>query len=306
MTAQDVTAALVAHFGGLDHVFAVLDGAQFDNLPQSLVLSDLNSRALYLDRGDNAGDQVVTAPQLVAADTAPALDEVLALVGDAPRAVFWKCPRGGDVLYRHLRGINMIEIPASSLSRDDQAHVREDWIQVLFRHADANAMAQVFVALADAEAARVMGPAEGIVFFPDSHWAGEYPYLCFERAAHWPAPRPGLPRLSPETMDLIAALRTNGLRNWARRDFAAGAMPMSGTEVEAAYARAGQFGFEQKDDIWAFIALERDHGPGFETRRGYEEVALVLNDRTQTAAQRIYYAAEECESAVRGMDGNGM
>lgn len=42
-------------------VFAVLDGAQFDNLPQELLLGDFVSRPLYLDRGDNNPEQIVTA-----------------------------------------------------------------------------------------------------------------------------------------------------------------------------------------------------------------------------------------------------
>ncbi|MEO0866318.1 MAG: hypothetical protein AAFY39_17465, partial [Pseudomonadota bacterium] len=46
-------------------VSCVLDGAQFDHLPNQLADRDLPSRSLYLDRGDNHPQRIITAPQVV-------------------------------------------------------------------------------------------------------------------------------------------------------------------------------------------------------------------------------------------------
>lgn len=46
-------------------VFAALDGAQFDDLPNALFEGDFVHRPLYLDRGNGTSDQLRTAPQLV-------------------------------------------------------------------------------------------------------------------------------------------------------------------------------------------------------------------------------------------------
>lgn len=51
-------------------VFAVLDGPQFHDLPGALFHGDFVSRPLYLDRGDNNPEQVVTAPHMVWLDEA--------------------------------------------------------------------------------------------------------------------------------------------------------------------------------------------------------------------------------------------
>ena len=97
----------------LDHksapVFAVLDGAQFDNLPQELLLGDFVSRPLYLDRGDNNPELIITAPHMVWLDERPekitgrapqdTIPALLALIANRPAAVFWQCPDGADALY---------------------------------------------------------------------------------------------------------------------------------------------------------------------------------------------------------------
>lgn len=101
----------------LDHkaapVFAVLDGAQFDNLPQELMLGGFVSRPLYLDRGDNNPEQIITAPHMVWLDersekvtgrspkeTIPAL---MTLIANRPAAVFWQCTAGAKTPETSLR-----------------------------------------------------------------------------------------------------------------------------------------------------------------------------------------------------------
>lgn len=154
-------------------VFAVLDGAQFDNLPKALFDGDFISRPLYLDRGDNNPEQVITAPHMVTLDertekvTGRSYDEtvkaLLELIDNKPAAVFWQCPEGGDVLYKHLRGINKIMIPKDALPGgpeevDEGSPSDETHAMVLFRHADANVLAQTLYAMAKEEAARFYGP----------------------------------------------------------------------------------------------------------------------------------------------------
>ena len=171
--------------------FAVLDGAQFDDLPAALREGKFVARSLYLDRGENNPDQVVTAPHLVWLDETPVnpglrrpavvVPALMELIGDRPAAVFWQCPTGGEALFRHLRGINMVLFPKDRLTDpvppaeaaaveeeaepDDETHTL-----VLFRHADANVMAQTAPALSPEQAARLHGPATAIAFRPAPEW----------------------------------------------------------------------------------------------------------------------------------------
>ncbi|MFQ6554307.1 DUF4123 domain-containing protein [Aestuariibius insulae] len=155
--------------------FAVLDGAQFDNLPDALREGKFVARSLYLDRGENNPEQVITAPHLVVldetahnpalrppAETVPAL---LDLIKDSPAAVFWKCPAGQEALFKHLRGINMVRLPRTEPGSDEDTHET-----VLFRHADANALVQVAAVLHPPQIARLLGPAETAILFPEPEW----------------------------------------------------------------------------------------------------------------------------------------
>jgi hypothetical protein len=179
-------------------VFAVLDGAQFDDLPMALFDENFVHRSLYLDRGNGTVDQLRTAPQLVWLDRDrgmqrhnadqndgkplfPVLERLLSLVADRPAIVFWVCEAGGEVLYRHLRGINKILLPTDAArgtsdrleplpSNADQPN-DADHEMVLYRHCDANVMAQVLPALTLPNMARVLGPASQILCSPDDHWA---------------------------------------------------------------------------------------------------------------------------------------
>ncbi len=221
-------------------VFAVLDGAHYENLPQQLLLGGFVSRALYLDRGDNDPQRVMTAPHMVWIDErgaaamgrAPArvIPEVLTLVGSSAGAVFWQCPAGGEALYKHLRGINMVMIPRAAAGDDeedpesvdltdadavmpatpeietsDSADSDEDGsgdethTMVLFRHADANVIAQLLPRMAPDEAARFLGPASLVFAAPDPEWREGAPLT--HRAAHPGAiPYRGPLRLSEETL----------------------------------------------------------------------------------------------------------
>lgn len=232
----------MANNAGLKHiilqteqpVFAVLDGAQFDDLPRALFDADFIHKPLYLDRGNGTADQLRTAPQLVWLDrdwhdpdksntgqprptSEKMLSRLLDLVGDRPAAVFWLCEGGGDVLYRHLRTINMILLPTAvnmdrgkSYERDPLAQPSEDAVDadhemVLFRHADSNVMAQVMPSLTYAHMSRVLGPASQILYSADPDWS-EKP-MRVSRADDMPTPAAGPLKLTVEEVREIEARR---------------------------------------------------------------------------------------------------
>lgn len=232
----------------LDHksapVFAVLDGAQFDSLPQELLMGDFISRPLYLDRGDNNPEQIITAPHMVWLDERPekvtgrapqdTIPALLTLIAGRPAAVFWQCPDGADALYRHVRGMNMVMIPKEFAPPADPARLGEgqqtptsSHETVLFRHADANVIAQTLPAMNPAEMARFYGPATHLLFASDPDWANGHNWLQADRSDGLPTPQSGLLSLGSATMDGIkharerrSLLRTAGfLRRTLPPDF---------------------------------------------------------------------------------------
>lgn len=215
----------------LDHdaasVFAVLDGAQFDNLPQELLLGDFVSRPLYLDRGDNNPEQIITAPHMVWLDERPekitgrapkeTIPALMALIANRPAAVFWQCPDGAEALYKHLRGINMVMYPKAALTdyaEPELAETDEEQLEqaldthtlVLFRHADANVIAQTVPALNVDEMARFFGPASCMFFAPDLDWADGREWMQMEKTDGLPKLPLGPLVLSEPTVAAISGL----------------------------------------------------------------------------------------------------
>ena len=222
------------------HLYAVMDGAQFDDLPAELAARGLSFRPLYLDRGESERERA--ALQLVSlgepSGAAGAIDAVLELTASRPATVFWECPAGPDAIYRHLRTINMALIPkgtdadeadgaAASTAETEVIVPRQDGSRyglsaapnagaasvfppasaepeesgseaagethefVLFRHGDANVMAQVLPALNGAQFARLLGPATAISFAPDPKWVAEAGFLAERGLTIYHPPRRG-------------------------------------------------------------------------------------------------------------------
>ena len=193
-------------------LFAVLDGAQFPDLPDTLMRSGLRHRCLYLDRGDNHPERLLTAPSMVElADRAESfsyegsfvaqenLDRLLELLPSARAATFWECPDGGDRLYRHLRGLNRVLVPRAKQSVDRETGPIEGTHEaVLFRHADANVLIQVIPALDERQLARLLGPARLLAFLPERQEASEATdkrVKAVHRDANWLVPLPGMLRI---------------------------------------------------------------------------------------------------------------
>jgi hypothetical protein len=184
--------------------FAVLDGAQFNDLPALLFEQNFIHRPLYLDRGNGTEDQLRAGPQLVWLDrdwsesrkddtdqnypiNEVIVDRLFDLLGERPAAVFWQCNDGGDRLYRHLRGINKVLYPEDHYLQNDEPIPESGFDMVVFRHADSNVMAHITPALSWQGLSRLLGPAAMIVFSADKDWS-EKPMRLLRDAEMPPAP----------------------------------------------------------------------------------------------------------------------
>ncbi len=295
-------------------LYAVLDGAQFDDLPASLLDGDFEHRPLYHSDTIGDADRSRTAPQLIWLDrdrtresaverADPAiLKRLLRLVGTRPAVVFWHFHLGGDALFRHLRTLNMVRLPNEALSPDEQKWSSETTVACIFRHADANVMAQVLSGLDPVEMARLFGPADSILFAPDGYWSKSGRAIEAKRPANLPKAPTGMLELSIETMARIADARSQGLRRWAQIEFTSEGSARTADErslqIDRAFARAKHYELEQKDEIWEFIRLDLAHGPGFEDNPRYPLARYYLSSSTKSAKERIYYASQHCDAAT--------
>jgi len=214
-------------------LYAVLDGAQFDDLPTLLFDNDFAHKPLYLDMGSEDRKIAQTAPQLVRFDTweywendktpQERLEALLDLLPQSSAAVFWEFTGDSRFLYRHLRTINNIMIP-----RDEDTPPMPDPLdpegktfgntefheQVLFRHSDANVMAQVLPEMDELQLGRILGPADAVIFLPSEGW-GET-VMRFEMPDLSPQTYAKIKRkplqLNNPTMDRIGNKNLNGSR----------------------------------------------------------------------------------------------
>ena len=84
---------------------------------------------------------------------------------------------------------------------------------MLFRHGDANVMAQVLPALDGPQFARLFGPATAICFAPDPQWAPEAGDLVAPRPENPPPAAAGPLRLGEDVMERMDGLRIQSRRN---------------------------------------------------------------------------------------------
>lgn len=302
-------------------IFAVLDGAQFDDLPSSLLDGDFVHKPLYKPDNVVNRDQIRTAPQLVWLDHAAVttirprditsiprdgkineeiLDRLFTLIGDKPAAVFWQCAAGCDVLFRHLRGINMVLLPREALPLDEQRHIPESHAPALFRHADANVMSQVLPALSPELFARLLGPADAIRFVPDNVWSLEPSYAFLASHSTSAPPMAGMPRFDEAVMRDIESRRMIGVERHLMRTFAHQSQRFGDDYrhiVANAFQRAAKYGLETLEDIESFVLTEFDYGPYFELKPGHEEAHSMLRQSERPPAARVYYARRACRDA---------
>jgi hypothetical protein len=299
-------------------LFAVVDGAQFNDLPEELFDGDFVHRPLYLDRGDGHPDRLRTAPQLVWLDEkrgaasvqrAEVLESLLTLVGERPAAVFWACPLGGEALYRHLRTINMVLIPretgtvSSDEGTDDIASgdAQGDdspagYERVLFRHANADVMAQVLPALDEGQFARLFGPASAVLCVPDEEWS---PSTSGVMLAPRPEALPPVPkgplRIDAEAMEAIAGKRLAQSRQkvslYLRSvapEYVQGMSDLDLNRKVIEYEKSGNevnLKSERAHAQWAFLNLVT----GDEFQRG-EPVKKAFSDTSPDEADDVMFA----------------
>lgn len=296
--------------------FAVLDGAKFSDLPNTLLRNRLVSRPLYADRGGQIRDFDLTSPQMIYLDRSrddeaenddgPCKPRILRVVSelmdDCSAGVFWSCNRGGDALFRHLRKINRVRVEAGHLPAAQENHVDSNQDDLLlFRHADANVMAQILPILPERELELLIGPAEEVNFIPNSVWSiGQAHPFTFTNPQRAAAFGRGL-RFNAAIMHDIETRRSVGVIRHlivACSDH----LEKYGQDykglVIAAYHRGVNYGLETVEDLETFVRTECEYGPRFEQRPGHEEAEYMLAHSSKSATERVYYARRACIDAA--------
>ena len=158
-------------------VFAVLDGAHWADLPAELARLHVTARSLFLGAGREAEQ---AGPWLAELQGPDMTDALVGLVWDRPAAVFWCCPAGDQALWRHLRMLGQVRLtqdvssgtvsPAKHGPGDKPAASESE--VVLFRYWDPRVLSDVVPVLDDSGYARLLGPAERVVFLDPRKWGG--------------------------------------------------------------------------------------------------------------------------------------
>ena len=243
--------------------FAVLDGAQFADLPASLRREGLFARSLFLDHADAEVEKA--GPWLVGLDQkSDALDRIFAFVGDRPAVVYWCCEVSELVLHRHLRTLNIARIPswaADERPPPAEPAVNEPSASVTFRHWDPRVLGAFLPVLDAAQFARILGPAREIAFL-SPEFGGVRRVV---RDAAWPPARPGLLTVDAAQMLALSERRVEARRRSVGdylRDTADGALDGASeadvrAHVLASEARARELGIvtEAGHCRWAFLMM---------------------------------------------------
>lgn len=179
-------------------LFAVLDGAHFDDVEDELGDLGIDSRSLFL-RGGNE-DMRRDGPWLVDLSDERKRAHIEKMAMAMPCAVFWSCSGGGDVLWKHLRTINQILVPddriAGNRGEIDSPIIYE---RVLFRHWDPNVIGSFIAKFNPQQLAAFFGPAQAILL-------NTMTYGGLKRAIrprNLPQPERGPLRLDPHTIKAI-------------------------------------------------------------------------------------------------------
>lgn len=197
--------------------FAVLDGAQFDDLPAMFNSERLFARSLYLDQADHeiekASPWVVPLSQEEAAR-----EKVVRLVGQSPALVVWTCRDGEAILYRHLRGLNLIRIPKWAADGGEGPPAAEDTADdaaaataVFFRHWDPRVLESMLPVLDASQFARFLGPADQVLF----RGASKNRRVIADPT--WPAPHGGPLTLTAAQIEALTERRIEVSRRWIAR-----------------------------------------------------------------------------------------
>ncbi|MDF1871469.1 hypothetical protein [Vannielia sp.] len=285
-------------------IFAVVDGAHFDDLPGRIRDVGLNALPLFADEIDLPA--LGRGPHLVACANLFAVEQVCDVVAGAPAVVWWDWPDQGartqDNIYAHLRRLNMVEIPQGraepivgrrQVGAVDRASGRET---VLFRHGDPNVMSMLIPVLEENQRGRLFGAALSVAMQPPGR---EVTHT--RNPSHNAPPEFGRLSLSAAQYDELAGVHGRGLRRRAVYELGPD-MPEPTPEaredrVVDAYDRAESYGCMTLAQIWEFIALDRRWGRRFELKTGHERVLDALQMLDATPEERLFRAEQELEFA---------
>ena len=145
---------LAQTLGTLEDTYAVIDGAFWPELPMTLQQAGVFARSLFVGAGR---DVELAGPWLAAMPGSGERKAVLSVVGVQPAAVFWSWADGEASLWKHLRSLQQVQIPAVEATTGRATET------VLFRHWDPRVMTLMLPLLRGEQIARVFGRARAIV-----------------------------------------------------------------------------------------------------------------------------------------------
>ena len=283
-------------------VFAVIDGAHFDNLPARINKVGLKALPLFEDEIDLPS--LAQGPHLVSCPNGYAIEQVRDVCSGAPAVVWWAWPKqdaAEDAIYSHLRRLNLVEIPSHRadaivgtrrIGAVDRSSPTET---VIFRHGDPHVMSLLLPILDPVQLAQVFGGALAMAMYATG----------MEQISLVPNPDPlaasgfGRLELSSSQYDELAGVYGRGLRRRAVYEFVHQMREPDVKERELrvldAYDRAEAYGCASMTQIWEFIALDRRYGPRFEMQEGAERVLDALRLPDASPEERLWRAEMELD-----------
>jgi hypothetical protein len=280
------------------HIYAVLDGAHFDDLSGRLRQTSLRSRALYVDEIDMP--RIDSGPHLIDCTSNFAVEQVRDVTADAPSVVWWGWHTGGLEGMRsitgHLRRLNLMDVPegaeTGTTPRYGDIHAPGSAEPVLFRHADPDVIASILPELSPIQRAQLFGGAHAIIADP----AAAEPVMLSNLAFGRPAPGG---RLSLSVAQYSGLSRAYGvaLRRRAVFEFRAGLSAREkasrAERVRDAIDRAESYGCATKEQVWDFIRLDLRHGVRFELAPARQGVLEQLRNDEVSPGERLFRAEQE-------------
>lgn len=145
-------------------LWAVVDGAKFSNVRQTLDRLGLRSIPLFLELPRKPAP--VAGPFLVPL-SAPDLHQFLTIPHVEKACVFWSAPAEEAVVFRHLRGLNYARIPLQT--RDAVGWEADGKERALLRHWDPSVMALLVPLLDEEQRHRLFGPLSRLTLYAADH-----------------------------------------------------------------------------------------------------------------------------------------
>ena len=145
--------------------FAVLDGALFDGLPGLMHHAGLRGRGLFI--GAEHREIVAAGPVIIALDPHEMAERLVVMLGMARPPMVWSWPEGEQSLFDHLRRHTHVEVPDDDLWPSPDPH----YVQVLFRHWDADVLALNWQVMTPYQQSRMVPPGHAVTLL-SHHYGG--------------------------------------------------------------------------------------------------------------------------------------